>query len=103
MACFVLDVLWITFQKPLSLSAQSIVHTGSQHKEIFDYTGIKLEQIPDFFKEINQKKNIESISPVPLTKDDYQNTNRKLSTTEITELKGKIGKLKQMAGMILFL
>ena len=74
----------MTFPEPLSLS-------------------IKLEQIPDFFKTIYQKRNIESIFPRTLTKDDYQNPNRKLSATEITELKGKIGRLNWIAGMVLFL
>ena len=72
---------------------------GAEHKQIFNYIGIKLEQRADFSIIITQKDYINTISLISLTKDDYKDPKRKLSPTETTKLREILGKLNWVSGM----
>ena len=101
MACFVDDVLWggnTEFENIVNKLKQ-IFHISSEHKQVFDYIGIKLEQRSDFSKVITQKNYIDTINPVKLSKDDLKNPKHKLSQEEITILRGILGKLNWVAEM----
>lgn len=101
MACFVDDVLWggnTKFENTIKKLKQ-IFFISAEHKQIFDYIGIRLEQKADFSIIITQKEYINSITPIPLTKEDYKNPKRKLSQTETTKLRGILGKLNWVSGM----
>ena len=101
MACCVDDVLWGGNTKFVAIinKLKQVLHIGAEHKQIFEYTGIKLEQKSDFSINITQKDYINSISPVTLTQDNYKNPKCKLSQTETTKLRGILGKLNWIAGM----
>ena len=101
MACFVDDVLWggnTEFENIVNKLKQ-IFHISSEHKQVFNYIGIKLEQRSDFSIVITQKDYIDTINPVELSKDDLKNPKHKLSQEEITILRGILGKLNWVAGM----
>ena len=101
MACFVDDILWggnSEFENTISKLKQ-IFCISAEHEQIFHYIGIRLEQKPVFSITITQKEYINSICPIPLTKDDHKNPNRKLSQTETTKLRGILGKLNWVSGM----
>ena len=72
---------------------KQIFHISSEHKQVFDYIGIKLEQRSDFSIVITQKDCIDTINPVELNKDDLKNSKCKLSQEETTILRRILGKL----------
>ena len=52
-------------------------YISSEHKQVFDYIGIKFEQRSDFYIVIAQKDYIHTINPVELNKDDLKNSKHK--------------------------
>ena len=101
MACFIDDVLWggnTEFENIVNKLKQ-IFYISSEHKQVFNYIGIKLEQRSDFSIVITQKDYINTINPVELNKDDLKNPKCKLPQEEITILRGIPGKLNWVAGM----
>ena len=84
MACFIEDVLWggNTEFETIINKLKQVFHIGTEHKQIFAYIFIRLEQKSDFSITITQIDYIGSISPATLTKDDYKNPKCKLSQTE---------------------
>ena len=85
MACFGDSVLWggNTEFETIINKLKQVFHIGTEHKQIFEYISIKLEQKSDFSINVTQKDYINNISPVTLTQDDYKNPKHKLSQTEI--------------------
>ena len=78
---------------------KQVFRIGAEHKQIFEYICIKLEQKSSFSINITQKDYIDSVSAVTLTQGDYKNPKRELSQTETTKLRGILGKLNWIAGM----
>ena len=87
MVCFVDAVLWgrITKFETIINKLKQLFHIGAEHKQIFEYIGIKLEQKSDFSITIIKKDYIDSIFPVTLTQGNYKNPKCKPSQAETTE------------------
>ena len=101
MACFMEDALWGESTKFESIinKLKQVFCIGTEHKQIFKYMSIKLEQKSDFSITITQKNYINSISPVTLTQDDFKNLKRTLSHAETTKLRGILREINWIGGM----
>ena len=87
MACFGDNVLWggnaeceIIINK-----LKQVFHIETEHKQIFEYISIKLEQTSDFSINITQKDYINNIFPVTLTQDDYKNPKQTVANRNTRE------------------
>ena len=100
MACSV-DVLWVGNSKFETIinKLKQVYCIGAEHKHIFEYISIKLEQKADFSITITQKDYIDSISPVTWTQGDGKNLKTNLLQTKMTKLRGILAKLNWIAGM----
>ena len=92
MACFVDDVLWVgnTKFETIISKLKQVFCIGAEHKQIFEYIGINLEQKPDFSTINTQKDYIDGISAVTLTQYD-KNPKCKLSQSETIKLNWTAG------------
>ena len=102
LVCFVDDVLWggTTEFKTTIEKLKNKFQIGCEHKEVFDYIGIRLEQNPENFSvKIHQKEYIASLNTIPLTKEQQQNPNCSLTQDETKMLRAALGKLNWVANM----
>ena len=73
---------------------QQVLPFGSQKQSAFTFTGIELEQLPDFSIRARQESYLESILPVHIPRDRRLTPEASLNPTEMSSLRGIIGSLQ---------
>ena len=101
MVCFVNNMLWgnKNFIKITNKLKQSF-HFSAELSQAFNYIGIYLKQNNDLSITINQVDYIKSINEIKTNGILERKKNNKLTRKEITSLRGALGKIKWVAGML---
>ena len=101
MVCFVNNMLWgnKNFIKIINKLKQSF-HFSAELSQAFNYIGIYLKQNNDLSITINQVDYIKSINEIKANGILERKKNNKLTRKEITSLRGALGKIKWVAGML---
>mgnify|MGYP001796156622 CR=1 FL=1 len=102
LACHVDDMIWggtDDFKGSIIKKLKEIFHFGSEEVESFTYIGINLTQNTDFSIHINQNSYIDSISEIPLSKEQLKFKNKPLSETERTSYRSVVGQLNWISGI----
>ena len=84
------------FEKALE-KLQSSLPFGTREQGKFKFTGLDIEQLPDFSIKVNQGKYIHKICPIDIPKFRRVETNSPINSHELQSLRGLCGSLQYAA------
>ena len=102
MVCFADNMLWggnRNFIKIINKLKQTF-HIGAEHSQAFNYIVIYLKETDNFSITISQVDYINSINEIKVNNILERNKNDKLTEKEVTSLRGALGKINWIAGML---
>ena len=84
------------FEKALQKLQQSLPF-GSREYGKFKFTGLDVEQLPDFSIKINQEKYMHKITPIQISKTRRSENNSPITPNELHQLRALCGSLQYAA------
>ena len=76
---------------------QSSLPFGTREQGTFKFTGLDIEQLPDYSIKVNQGKYIHKINPIDIPKPRRVETNSPITSHELQSLRGLCGSLQYAA------
>lgn len=70
---------------------------GTREYRSFKFTGLQIEQLPDFSIKVDQEQYVHKIRPIDIPKSRRQETSSKVSASELHSLRGLCGSLQYAA------
>ena len=86
----------LNFEKALE-KLQKTLPFGTREYGKFKFTGLDIEQLPDYSIKVNQGKYIHKISPIDVPKSRRSDTQSPINAQELTQLRGLCGSLQYAA------
>ena len=84
------------FERALN-ELQKTLPFGTREQGRFKFTGLDIEQLPDFSIKVNQGKYVNKISPIDIPKLRRSQPEEKITSQELQQLRGLCGSLQYAA------